>query len=254
MGADVRIETATLNLKGYRYDNQDRVGIESDADSVIGAVIDGMGGHADGDKAAEVALASVIASFKDAEKPIFDPRNFLRDAIADAHQAVLDLGAERSIEQRPRATCALWLVQNGYAYWGHVGDSRVYLLRNRKVFKRTRDHSHVEVLVKEGLITEEEAVDHPLRNYVEVCLGGDPETPQSTVAGAFELERGDVLLACTDGLWGGLDDSDIAEFFHGGFPDLELEANLKRLGDDAVMAGAPTSDNTSAAVLHWLGK
>lgn len=254
MGTALRIETATISLKGYRYDNQDRVGIVCDVDAVIGAVIDGMGGHADGDKAAEVALASVLDSFQSAAKPISDPRSFIREAIADAHSAVLELGSDLAVEHRPRATCALWLVQNGYAYWGHVGDSRVYLLRNRKVFKRTRDHSHVEVLLAEGLITEEEAVDHPLRNYVEVCLGGDPENPESTVAGAFELQRGDVLLTCTDGLWGGLDDTAIAEFFHGGFPDLELEANLKRLGDDAVMAGAPTSDNTTAAVLHWLAK
>ena len=101
---------------------------------------------------------------------------------------------------------------------------------------------------------EEESVDHPLRNYVEICLGGEPEPPEFDVAGAIELERGDVLLVCSDGLWGPLDDEAIAGFFHGGFPDLALDANLKRLGDEAIAAAAPTSDNTSAAVVHWLSQ
>ncbi len=250
----MRIETATLSLKGYRDDNQDRADVVVDGDCALAAVVDGMGGHAGGALAAETALAHLVEQFRAVDKPIFDPRGFVREAILGAHEAVVALGADLPVEHRPRATCAAALVQNEYAYWGHVGDSRVYLLRNLKVKKRTRDHSHVEILLQEGLITEEESIDHPLRNYVEICLGGESSAPEFDVAGAIELERGDVLLVCSDGLWGPLDDDIIAGFFHGGFPGLGLESNLKRLGDEAVMAAAPTSDNTSAAVIHWLAK
>ena len=83
---------------------------------------------------------------------------------------------------RPRATCAVCLVQNGSAFWAHIGDSRIYLLRRGKVFKRTRDHSHVEFLLREGVITADQALTHPMRNFVECCLGGEPFLPEMTLA------------------------------------------------------------------------
>ena len=94
------------------------------------------------------------------------------------------IGLHLPLEQRPRATCAVCLVQQGSAYWAHVGDSRIYLLRHGAVAARTRDHSHVELLLREGLITPDQAHNHPMRNYVECCLGGDPVLPDMTMGSA----------------------------------------------------------------------
>ena len=81
-----------------------------------------------------------------------------------------------------------------------------------QVLERTRDHSHVEVLLREGLITEAEVHGHPMRNYVECCLGGDAALPEMTISTRRKLKSGDVLLLCTDGLWANLRDQDFVRF------------------------------------------
>jgi protein phosphatase len=141
------------------------------------------------------------------------------------------------------------LVQRGSAYWAHVGDSRVYHLRDGQVLGRTRDHSHVEDLVRKGRITADEARQHRLRNFVEYSLGGDPELTEMSVGRRRSMRPGDVLLACTDGLWASVDESTLGRPFQAGatVPD-----GLQWLCHTAVTAAAPRSDNTTAAALRWL--
>jgi serine/threonine protein phosphatase PrpC len=172
-------------------------------------------------------------------------------ALSRAHDDVAKLGNGQTIDTRPRATTAICLVQEGAAFWAHIGDSRVYHMRHGKILERTRDHSHVELLLREGKITEEELPTHPMRNFVECCLGGDPAIPEMTVSGRHVLEAGDVLLLCTDGIWANLRDGDIAGFFKE--DNQELRAWLEALGRRAVQASAPFSDNSTAAVLRWHG-
>ena len=81
------------------------------------------------------------------------------------------------------------------------------IIRNAQIATRTRDHSHVELLLRQGLISEAEVAEHPMRNYVECCLGGDEALPQMSISGKRDLLPGDVLLACTDGMWSGVDDA-----------------------------------------------
>jgi serine/threonine protein phosphatase PrpC len=214
-------------------------------------VIDGMGGHADGARAAETARQTIADAFSKIAKPVFDPQGFLHLSIGRAHANLVNLGANLSVETRPRATCAICLVQDASAFWAHVGDSRIYLLREQKVSERSRDHSHVELLLQEGLITEDELTDHPMRNFVECCLGGDISLPGMTVTKQKPLETGDTLLACTDGLWSGLADEDIAAL---GSVNGALADALRTLGESAVTACGPYADNTSAVALRWPGK
>ena len=166
-------------------------------------VVDGMGGHAHGARAAEVTVATLKESFAEMTLPVFDPQGFLTLALARAHDRVVKLGDGVALDHKPRATCAVCLVQDGGSYWAHVGDSRIYHLRGGKLQARTRDHSHVELLLREGLIAESEMRTHPMRNFVECCLGGDFPLPDMSVTSRKSLEPGDVLLVCTDGLWSG---------------------------------------------------
>lgn len=246
----MQFESAELSLIGGREENQDRVRIEKGQDSVLLIVIDGMGGHADGAKAAEVAAATIGEAFRKASQPLFDPQGFLHRAIGEAHRRLVELGANLSVEQRPRATCVVCLVQDAAAYWAHVGDSRIYLLRHERISERTRDHSHVELLLQEGLITEEEIADHPMRNFVECCLGGDPILPGMTVTNQKKLVPGDTLLACSDGFWSGLEDPDIAKLTA---PNGSLADALRKLGELAVDSSGQFADNTSAVALRWGG-
>ncbi|HEV8330583.1 MAG TPA: protein phosphatase 2C domain-containing protein [Steroidobacteraceae bacterium] len=247
----MRIEYAELSLLGDREDNQDRVTVSAADQAALLVVIDGMGGHSDGSRAADIALKSLLESFRRTSLPLFDPLGFLHMALSRAHDEVAKLGNGQSIDTRPRATTAICLVQEGAAFWAHIGDSRVYHMRQGKILQRTRDHSHVELLLREGKITEEELPTHPMRNFVECCLGGDPAIPEMTVSGRHVLQPGDVLLLCTDGIWANLRDSDIAGFFRE--DNQELRAWLEALGRRAVQASAPFSDNSTAAVLRWHG-
>jgi serine/threonine protein phosphatase PrpC len=247
----LRIEHAEVSLIGDREDNQDRVTVAATDKAALLIVIDGMGGHSDGSRAADTALKSLLDSFHQSQHPLFDPLGFLHLSLSKAHDDVARLGSGQSIDARPRATIAICLVQEGAAYWAHVGDSRVYWIRNGGVHARTRDHSHVELLLREGKITEEEVPTHPMRNFVECCLGGDPAVPEMTISGRHPLQSGDVLLLCSDGIWANLKDNDIAAFFKSD-PE-NLRAWLEALGRRAVQASAPFSDNSTAAVLRWNG-
>jgi serine/threonine protein phosphatase PrpC len=156
-----------------------------------------------------------------------------------------------AVDFRPRATCAICLIQDGGSYWGHIGDSRIYQMREGELVSRSRDHSHVEVLIQEGAITEEEAMDHPMRNFVECCIGGDAPVPDMSITAKQPLEQGDVLLACSDGLWSGLSDDDMAALATR--PSDSLAERLKALSVKALHTDAPYSDNTTGTALRWLG-
>lgn len=245
----MQIESAELSLIGHREDNQDRVAVVVGEHAALVIAVDGMGGHSDGAKAATTAIASLTASFWAQPHPLIDPIGFLHLALGRAHEEVVALGAALPLERRPRATCALCLVQQGDAYWAHVGDSRVYQIRNGNVVARTRDHSHVEQLLRDGQITEAEMKNHPMRNYVECCLGGDPMLTEMTIGKRQPLQKGDLLLTCSDGLWANLEDADVGRPWSS---PASLRETLSELCSRAVHASAPYSDNTSAAVLRWL--
>lgn len=242
-------ETAQQSHIGHRQDNQDRVEIIQGSGASLLIVVDGMGGHTGGALAAQAAVKTIGTAFKDYDHPILDPHGFLISAIASAHDAVVNLGGDQALDARPRATCALCLVQDGGAFWAHVGDSRIYLLRRGRVEERSRDHSHVELLLQEGMITEEEIKDHPMRNFVECCLGGEKPLPDMSVAAQKRLVEGDVLLVCTDGLWSGWEDEKLASAFTGSEP---LAAKLEQVVQNAVESSAPYSDNTTAAALRFV--
>jgi serine/threonine protein phosphatase PrpC len=211
-----------------------------------------MGGHAYGARAAETGCKVLLELFRAETKPLFDPLGFLHLALGRAHAAVVNIGTKLAVDLRPRATCAICLVQREEAYWAHVGDSRIYHLRNGAVVARTRDHSHVEQLLREGSIREEEIPSHPMRNFVECCLGGESALPEMTISRRQPLEDGDILMACTDGVWSNLKDTEIAALLKPrGKGNGSTRSSLEKLVEQAVAASAPHSDNASAASLVW---
>lgn len=239
-------DTAEVSLLGDREDNQDRYGVFETPEAILLVVLDGMGGHEGGARAAETALDSVRRSFESAG-PGVDPAVFLRDAVARAHRDVVDIGRELPAGVRPRATCAVCLVRGGQASWAHVGDARVYHLRNGTVFERTRDHTPIEQLLQDGLISESEIPGHPMRHYVEYCLGGFTEVPVITIAGPRPLEIGDVLVVCSDGLWSGVPDAELAASARDA---IALDGWIARIAARAVRQTTPHSDNTTAVALR----
>jgi len=247
----LRVEYTDISLLGEREENQDRVTAAVAEHAALLVVVDGMGGHADGARAAEVTQQVVLEAFWHTPQPLIDPLGFLHLTLGRAHEEVVKLGAQLPLEQRPRATCAICLIQQHATWWAHVGDSRIYHLRHGTLLERSRDHSHVEILLREGLITADQAQTHPMRNYVECCLGGDPILPDMSLTRRRPIEPKDVLLACTDGMWSGLKDADIASEL--GAPGVPLRQKLLELAQRAVASAGAGSDNTSAVALRWLG-
>jgi serine/threonine protein phosphatase PrpC len=248
----LRVDYADITLLGAREENQDRVSAAVAEHSALLLVVDGMGGHANGAKAAEVTQQVILEAFWHTPQPLFDPMGFLHLTLGRAHEEVVKLGTHLSIEHRPRATCAVCVVQQGATWWAHVGDSRLYHLRQGALVSRTRDHSHVELLLREGLITADQAQVHPMRNFVECCLGGDPILPDMTLAKRRPLEPNDVLFVCTDGMWAGVRDTEIAGELSA--PGVPLRETLQELAERAVVRTGAASDNTSAAALRWVSE
>jgi len=247
----MEIEYAKVSAIGDRQDNQDRAAVVVAEDAVLMLVFDGMGGHSDGARAAETGLKVIQDLFTSAELPLLDPQGFLYTALASAHDEVVRLGKDVAVDFRPRATCAICLIQDSGTFWAHIGDSRIYHLRAGRMLARSRDHSHVEVLIQEGAISEEEALDHPMRNFVECCIGGDAPVPEMSITRRKPLQSGDVVLACSDGLWSGATDQQIATTVTRA--DESLAENLKAISLKALKANAPYSDNTTGTALRWIG-
>jgi PPM family protein phosphatase len=246
----LRVEYAELSLQGGRDSNQDRVSVAVAEEAALLIACDGMGGHADGERAAEIAQQTVVERFWQTGQPLLDPLGFLHLALGAAHASVVGLSPRLPLEMRPRATCAVCIVQQNSAYWAHVGDSRVYHLRAGRLRERTRDHSHVELLMREGVISAGQMQNHPMRNFVESCLGGEQILPEMALNPRRALLPDDLLLVCTDGFWANLDEKEIAGAFT--TLGLPLQDTLAALSAQAVLNAGGGSDNTSVAALRFL--
>ena len=246
----MRVEYAELSLQGGRESNQDRVSVAVAEEAALLIACDGMGGHADGERAAEIAQQTVVERFWQTTQPLMDPLGFLHLALGAAHASVVALAPRLPLEMRPRATCAVCIVQQTSAYWAHVGDSRVYHLRAGRLRERTRDHSHVELLMREGVISAGQMQNHPMRNFVESCLGGEALLPEMALNPRRALLPDDLLLVCTDGFWANLDEQVIAGAF--ATLGLPLSDTLAALSAQAVLNAGGGSDNTSVAALRFL--
>jgi len=245
----VRFSIYQESKKGGRRVNQDRMGYLYTRDSLLLLVADGMGGHARGEVAAQITLQTMAAIYQRDAKPLLpDPARFLEDSVLAAHRELHRYRAEHSLPEAPRTTVVACVVQQGIALWAHAGDSRLYLIRGSRIVERTIDHSRVHHLVSSGLIRPEDAKDHPERNRIFNCIGAYV-APTVEISKPVALRNGDTLLLCSDGLWGPLNDRQIAEVFAGktvmrAVPEL-MEVALANGGDDA--------DNCTAVAMTWAG-
>lgn len=231
---------------GTRRVNQDRVAYCYSRDALLLVVADGMGGHANGEIAAQVATAFISGLFQREARPhLPDPLFFLSAAIEGAHAAICADAVARGLEEPPRTTCVVCVIQDNIAYWAHVGDSRLYLIRNGKVLAQTRDHSLVQSMVDSGALTAEQARTHSARNRIFSCLGGQQE-PQIDFSRKTPVLDGDILILCTDGVWGPLADDLVTRIAH-----TNVLISTPRLLDEAERRAEKNCDNLSIIAINW---
>jgi PPM family protein phosphatase len=232
-----------------RKSNQDRVGYAYANDTLLMIVADGMGGHQNGEIAAELAVRVLIERFnREVKLGVSNPGHFLRLALEAAHGSIGAYTRKHKLPDYPRTTCVACIVQHKIAYWCHAGDSRLYLLRKGRIYKRTRDHSRVQRMIDAGLLREDQALTHPERNKIYSCLGGD-QLPTISLSEGTRLNPGDILLLCSDGFWGMLTSADIES----GFSEESLKVTLPKLIEKSVALGGGQGDNLSVVAIEWPG-
>ena len=233
--------------KGSRKVNQDRIAYTYGRDTLLMCVADGMGGHAGGEIAAQIAVRLFIERFQQEAKPILkNPLKFLQDTMLRAHAALGSYANQFSMLETPRTTCVACVVQANHAYWAHVGDSRFYLFRQGGLIGNTKDHSKVQYLVDQGIIAADEVSDHPDRNKIFSCLGGLVD-PVIDLSKRTPLRNGDIMLLCTDGLWSVLTQHEMANYLTS-TPILKTGPQMMR---EAEKRGGPDGDNLSSIIVRW---
>lgn len=230
---------------GGRAYNQDRVAYAFSDNALLLLLADGMGGHLHGETAAQITANIFMQAFAQTAQPsIPDPGKFLHRTMWLAHEAINQYARAQQLGGNPGTTCVAALVQDDQVCWAHAGDSRCYLLRGGVIAAATRDHSAVQQWADWGIIRQDEMKMHPDRNKITNCLGGVESRFYVESAPALPVQPGDVLLLCSDGLWGPLSDAEIAAAFH----TAPLAATLEQLMDKAMFLEGSGADNTSAVV------
>jgi serine/threonine protein phosphatase PrpC len=232
---------------GARAMNQDRLGHWHTARALLMVVADGMGGHLHGEVAADLAVEYFGTAFqRDARPALADPQQFLTRAMAGAHTLILREAIKRRLHDAPRTVIVACVVQDGHAYWTHIGDCRLYLIRKGRILLRTKDHTVVQQLVDEGHIGEEAVSTHPERNRILQCLGGY-QLPRPDPVEKARLARNDVLMLCSDGLWGPLTQRQLLH----SLTTRELAEAMADLATLAEHRAGPQCDNVTVLALRW---
>lgn len=233
--------------KGTRRANQDRTGYAYTRDALLMVVADGMGGHLHGEVASQIAVQVLTEAFQREAKPrLADPAAFLQKYITDAHFALGEYAKARDLIESPRTTCVACVVQNSTAQWAHVGDSRLYHVREGRIQSQTRDHSRVQMLVDRGRVREEAVAAHPDRNKIFNCIGASA-LPQVELSRPTSLREDDTLMLCSDGVWGPLSGNLITRTLTKG----EIIKSVPELLDLAELRAGNDCDNLSVVAMTW---
>ena len=242
-------ETAQITLQGDRENNEDRSLLLRTPNATLAVLGDGMGGHPKGEVAAQILIDTCRQMFERAKKPVANPQYLIKMMLLQSHGSIVTYGNQQQPPIKPRTTAVVCLIQNNNFYWAHAGDSRLYLVRNGEVSMRTKDHSYVQNLQAQGVINAEQGSSHPYRNYVTRCLGGTHNPPKVTTGDPIPLQPSDLLLLCSDGFWGQLDEQQIIQQLIQA--ETPLHSALQQLATAAEQTSVSESDNVTAIALRW---
>ncbi|MFA6165315.1 MAG: Stp1/IreP family PP2C-type Ser/Thr phosphatase [Gemmatimonadaceae bacterium] len=188
-----------------RSGNEDSFFAEANAHRGVFMVADGMGGHAAGEVASEMAVQIVARALLQLESVVQpDAVDRTAQSLRDANRAIYDRMLAENDKQGMGTTASVLLMSDGRYLIGQIGDSRIYMLRDGALIQLTKDHSYVQEQVDAGLLTPEQARYHPYSNVITRCVGAGESVEPDLYAG--EVRPGDVFLVASDGLTGMVDD------------------------------------------------
>ena len=242
------IAVGATDVGKKRAANEDFLGKDDTPNGRVVVVCDGMGGHVGGATASHIAVDTILDFLRTNYRN--DPREAIGEAIDAANQAVLNHAKSHPELAGMGSTCVLLIVRNGKVYIGHVGDSRIYLIRSKTIRQLTVDHSYVQELVNAGAISKEQAEHHPRKNEITNALGIPNMKPATVREEPISPEAGDVFLLCSDGLSNMVDDTHIAHIASNFDMPTQQRANtlVQRANDNGGL------DNITCALVEFSAK
>jgi protein phosphatase len=208
----------------------------------LAVIADGMGGYEGGQEASRLAVETVRFVYdRDFSG---DPQNALVSGLRTAHDTIQHFAVQHPQFTGMGTTCTALSIVERQLCFAHIGDSRLYLLRAGAISRLTRDHSYVGRLVESGIVRSEDAESHPQRHILTAALGSGHEVIPNTPERPVQLEEGDVLVLCTDGLWSVVGEAELVRI---ALAEPPAEACLK-LVNAALERGGP--DNVTVIILR----
>jgi serine/threonine protein phosphatase PrpC len=238
------VYAARTDVGMIRSGNEDNFTVDSSPTRGIFIVADGMGGHAAGEVASEMAVQIVqreLAPVKNLDGE--DVVQLVASSLKHANRAIHDRTLTEVDKQGMGTTVSALLVSGARYLIGQVGDSRVYLLRDGQFSQLTKDHSYVQEQVDAGFLTPEQARYHPYSNVITRCVGAGQDVEPDLYRG--EVRVGDLYLVASDGLTGMVDDRRLAQLLNSrAEPERKVQALI------AEANGRGGLDNITAIIVQ----
>lgn len=245
----IRVQVASCSETGARSHNEDELRHGSSRNGCYAVLCDGAGGHRRGAEAADRAAKRIESMLRD-DAMAFSPAN-LSQTVRLAHAELQHHQPSQEPEQRMHCTVVvLWIDPDAeHALWTHVGDSRLYRVRQGRVDVVTSDDSMVQRLLQAGVIRSDQLKTHPQKHQLMAALGIEGEIEPHTVVRPVELIEGDAFLLCSDGWWDHFDEAALAGALA---QALSPQQWLQEMALKIEAAAVPRQDNYSAIAL-WAG-
>ena len=252
MHRNSEIEFATLTDVGCQRERNEDSSAFWQPDSVadqerkgrLAIIADGMGGYEGGQEASQLAVQTVCDTFA---RDVGTPQALLVSGMKTAHERIREYARQHPKMFGMGTTCTAVCIARAHLYFAHIGDSRLYLVRGGNISRLTRDHSYVGRLIESGLINANDAEAHPQRHILTAALGVGEDPVPDTPLHPLPLQNKDILLLCTDGLWGLVKDEELQKTISRHDPD----DACRKLVSLAKERGAP--DNVTLQLLRFTG-
>ncbi len=225
-----------------RFDNEDAIGIQEINGGLLAIVCDGLGGNKAGEVASNLAIETVINDFIEIPNSI-DWLEKIRISLSDANKAVYEKSISNFEYKGMATTAEVLFLKDDSAYWGHVGDSRIYLFKNNKIQKLTKDHSLVQKLLDEGYLTIKEAENHPNKNIIMRAVGEQPDIDIDLSKQKNNNNDQNKYFLCSDGVTAVINDEELQDILR----NTDLEVISDTLYKLIIERGAP--DNFSFIII-----
>jgi protein phosphatase len=231
--------SSVTNIGLKRKNNEDSLGIFEVDNGILAIVCDGLGGNKAGDVASQLSVNQVYEYFQSSDQPDYLDR--IKLSIMSANKFLLEKSNSSSEFKGMATTIEVLFLKDNNAYWGHIGDSRIYFSRNGKLKQITKDHSLVQKLVDEGYLTLKEAENHPNKNIIMRALGDNNKVEIDLSKIKLNSSDDCLFFLCTDGVTGVMKDNELEKIF------ADYNKINETLTKQIIKRGAP--DNFSFVII-----